>query len=62
VKIEPTQQGHLINKQGDDYVQQKQANILLLHHNKVDCKKYLRLSFEIRLNKREKENQKNILV
>jgi len=40
----------------------KQANIPLLHHNKVDYKKYLRLSFEIRLNKREKEDQKGSLV
>jgi hypothetical protein len=29
VKVEPTQQGHVTNKQGGDYVQQKQANILL---------------------------------
>ncbi len=40
----------------------KQANIPLLYHNKVDCKKYLRLSFEIKLNKREKEDQKGSLV
>jgi hypothetical protein len=40
----------------------KQANIPLLHHNKVDYRKYLRLSFEIRLNKREKEDQKGSLV
>jgi len=40
----------------------KQANIPLLHHNKVDYNKYLRLSFEIRLNKREKEDQKGSLV
>jgi hypothetical protein len=40
----------------------KQANIPLLHHNKIDCRKYLRLSFEIRLNKREKEYQKGNLV
>jgi hypothetical protein len=40
----------------------KQANIPLLHHNKVDCRKYLRLSFEIRFNKREKEDKINSLV
>jgi hypothetical protein len=40
----------------------KQVNIPFLHHNKVDCGKYLRLSFEIRLNKREKEDQKGSLV
>jgi hypothetical protein len=32
----------------------KQTTIPLLHHNKVDYRKYLRLSFEIRLNRREK--------
>jgi hypothetical protein len=40
----------------------KQSNIPLLHHNKVDYKKYLRVSFEIKLNKREKEDQKGSLV
>jgi len=40
----------------------KQANIFLLHHNKVDCKKYFKISFKIRLNKKEKENQKDNLV
>ncbi len=40
----------------------KQANIPLLHHNKVDYKKHLELSFEIRLNKKEKEDQKRNLV
>jgi len=40
----------------------KQTNILLLHYNKVDCRKYLRFSLEIKLNKREKEDQKDNLV
>jgi hypothetical protein len=40
----------------------KQTNIPLLHHNKVNYKKYLKLPFEIKLNKREKEDQKGSLV
>jgi hypothetical protein len=62
VKVEPTQQGHLTNRQGDDYAQQKQANILLLHHNKVDCNKYLRISFEIKLNKKIKKTKTKIIT
>jgi hypothetical protein len=40
----------------------KQANIPLLHYNKVNYKKYLRFSLEIKFNKRKKEDQKDSLV
>jgi hypothetical protein len=39
----------------------KQAHIPLLYHNKIDCRKYLRLSFEIDSIKEKKKTKKAAL-